>query len=462
MKPNRRQVLAGAAAAVALGPQSVLAAGSKVLRAAPAMAQIAPPEFAQTPVWAFDGTAPGPVLRYTQGARLQRQLVNALPQPTAVHWHGIRIDNAMDGVPDLTQSAVPPGESFDYDFVLPDAGTYWYHSHNQSMEQVARGLSGALIVDEATDGPALDGERVWLLDDWRLDPESIEIHDSFGAFHDLSHAGRIGNIVTTNGTFELTDKVRAGDRLRLRLINAANARIFELGLQGLRGWIVALDGMPLARPRPVPDRFALAPAQRVDLIVDVIAGAGEPAHLLRHEREGAISQVWIEVAEGTTPRVRAAPQPLPPNPDFGAPEMRDARAVGVLMQGGAMRGMAGGAEYRGRKLDMRALAREGMFWALNGQADRNARPLFRASRGETVRIAFANDTAFPHAMHLHGHHFHLVGEDGRIGDLRDTILVDAGRTAEVALRCHNPGKWLFHCHMLGHAAAGMMTWYEVS
>ena len=119
------------------------------LTASVADVQLAPPDYPKTRIWGYDGQMPGTLIRVKQGDRIMRRFVNDLPQASSVHWHGLRIDNAMDGVAGLTQDAVPPGGTFDYDFTAHDAGTYWYHAHNRSMEQVARGLYGALIVEEA-------------------------------------------------------------------------------------------------------------------------------------------------------------------------------------------------------------------------------------------------------------------------------------------------------------------------
>jgi len=199
-----------------------------------------------------------------------------------VHWHGIRIDNAMDGVPGLTQDAVAPGDNFDYDFEVPDAGTYWYHSHNRSTEQVARGLHGALIVIEP-DAIDVDRDEVLLLDDWLIDTDTAQLFPDFEDPHSRSHGGRMGNLTTTNGIYDRMMTVQRHERLRLRLINASNARIFELGLQGLEGWTVALDGMPLPAPEPVSGTIFLGPGQRADLIVDVVAEDGTSAYLARAE-----------------------------------------------------------------------------------------------------------------------------------------------------------------------------------
>jgi len=144
-----------------------------------------------------------------QGETVRVRLENDLPQPTTIHWHGIRIDNAMDGVAGLTQPAVEPGGSFDYAFKVPDAGTFWYHPHNLSWEQVARGLYGPLIVDEP-DPPEVDQDIALVFDDWRLD-ETGQIHEaSFAAMMDWSHAGRLGNVLTINGQDLMDVPVVAG------------------------------------------------------------------------------------------------------------------------------------------------------------------------------------------------------------------------------------------------------------
>ncbi|MGC9369343.1 MAG: multicopper oxidase family protein [Paracoccaceae bacterium] len=458
MKITRRQLMGGALGAVLL-PAGVRAAAPATLRAGPVERQLAPGGYPPTALWGYEGSAPGPEIRLPQNARLERRLVNGLPQATSVHWHGIRIDNAMDGVPGLTQEAVAPGGQFDYAFRLPDAGTFWYHAHNRSTEQVARGLHGALIVEEAEGRPEIDAEEVLLLDDWRMTPEAA-LSDDFDNLHDRSHAGRIGNYVTTNGRGDWSRTVRRHERLRLRLVNVANARIFELALAGLEGWVVALDGMPLDRPRPVQETLVLAPAQRADLIVDVTVAAGETAYLVHLTREGGMAQAAFEVTGQAAKAPRPAPHALPPNPNTGLPELTGARRLDLRMEGGAMGRLSDAMTPQGPK-SMQGLTQEGLVWALNGFAGLPEAPLAEAARGETLRIALVNDTAFPHGMHLHGHHFREVLPD-RLGPLRDTILVERGTRREIAMVADNPGDWLFHCHMLGHQAAGMKTWLRVA
>jgi len=417
--------------------------------------QLLPGDYGKTALWCFDGGSPGPEIRVAQGGRVKRRLINRFSQGTSVHWHGIRIDNAMDGVSGLTQAAVQPGDAFDYDFAVPDAGTYWYHAHNRSFEQVARGLYGALIVEEA-DTLDIDREEVLVLDDWLIDPETGQLKDDYGAPHDLSHAGRLGNLVTANGTFNLTLAARKNERLRLRLVNASNARIFQLGLNGFDSWVIAMDGMPLGAPRKVTDTLALAPAQRIDLIVDVTADVGETAFVVQLEREEAIGLAAFEVAEGGSVNRRDAPTALPPN-GHAMVDLKEATQLSLSMEGGAM-GRLSAASLGGQVKPMGELVQAGYFWSFNGAVDGiDGDPFALLERGQNVRVKIENDTVFPHAMHLHGMHFHEVADDGTLGPLRDTTLLVRGQTREIAFVADNPGQWLLHCHMLSHAASGMMT-----
>jgi FtsP/CotA-like multicopper oxidase with cupredoxin domain len=453
---NRRQFIATASALAALPISGVHAnQNPEVLSAQEATVQLLPDGYGQTTLWGFNDQAPGPEIRVAQGMRLQRTLENKLSQPTSVHWHGIRIANAMDGVAGLTQTAVQPGASFEYDFVLPDAGTYWYHAHNRSTEQVARGLYGPLIVEEA-DALDIDREEVLVLDDWLVNPDTAQIDSDFEASHALSHAGRLGNYITTNGVYNLALETRKNERLRLRIINASNARIFPLQLEGLDGWTVALDGMPLAVPQKVSGQIVLGPAQRVDLIVDVIADVGQTAHILQIGQEEAFSQVAFEVREGGAASKRTAPDALPSN-SYAAVNLANATALTLTMEGGAMGGLRS-ATLNGEPKTMGEIVDAGRFWAFNGAADgMSGEPLARLGLGEHVRLAIRNDTAFPHAMHLHGMHFHEVAENGALGPLRDTSLIERSANLEIAFVADNPGEWLLHCHMLSHAASGMTT-----
>ena len=184
---SRRRFLAGLATGVTAFVSGIPnlkthANPNKPLRlvAAPTQAPLLAPDFDKTFVWAYGGTVPGSLIRVRRGDEVNIQLVNNLPEPTTVHWHGVRLDNAMDGVADLTQEPVLPGETFDYRFIVPDAGTYWYHPHYRSWEQLARGLYGLLIVEE-TDPPEVDRDIALIFDDWRVGDDGEIDEESFGS-----------------------------------------------------------------------------------------------------------------------------------------------------------------------------------------------------------------------------------------------------------------------------------------
>ena len=431
---NRRDFFASSAAAVLL-PSFGSASVSLRLKAHPVTSQILPEGDGLTRLLGFNGSSPGPEIRARQGSQISVSFENATSQGSAIHWHGIHISNAMDGVPGLTQPLVEPGDTFDYAFEVPDAGTYWYHAHHRSWEQVARGLYGPLIVEEL-EPPEVDRDITVVLDDWRLEP-SGELHESFGNRHDFSHAGRMGNsarALFSSGT------VRRGDRIRLRLINAATARTFPVDIGGGTGKIVAHDGMPLPEPAVI-EELLLAPAQRTDVMFDV---AG-PVSFLLQTRQGPYNLGTIEV-EGRNPTpIKSPVQPLPPA-YMSVSDWDSAKRLTLVMQGGAMGGPHGGSD----------------FWAFNDISGLPDAPWQRFALGEAARITLRNDTAFPHGIHLHGHHFHEIGEDGTFGHLRDTTLVDPMQTREIACVFDNPGKWLLHCHTLAHQASGMKTWIEVA
>jgi FtsP/CotA-like multicopper oxidase with cupredoxin domain len=447
---------------LAAAPSRLLAAQPRLLRAGPASARLLEEGGPETRLWGYDGSVPGPLLRLRQGEELAVTLENGLEQETAVHWHGIRIDNAMDGAVGLTQEAVPPGGRFDYRFTPPDAGTYWYHSHNRSWEQMARGLYGVLVVEER-EPPKVDREEVIVADDWRLD-EAGQIHEeSLGALHDAAHAGRLGNVLTLNSQDFLTLNASRGERLRLRLCNCANARILSLTFEGHSPWVIALDGQPVA-PRPA-ESVELSPGQRADLILDAAGEAGS-----RHAILASTSGQSLEVGEiAYSEEVLRDPGSLGPVEPLPAaslplPELEGALQVGLWMEGGAMGAMTG-ALLEGEQLDMRALVERGFAWSFNGVAGRPAEPWFSAPRGRSVVARLVNDTAWPHAIHSHGHHFLTLEPDGSLPadpQWRDTVLLQRQEELTIAFVADNPGKWLLHCHMLEHQAAGMVTWFEVT
>ena len=420
----------------------------------------------RTGVWCYNGIVPGPEIRLSQGERLRVLVANELPQQTTVHWHGLRIPHAMDGVPDLTQPPIPPVEAFSYEFAVADAGTFWYHPHVRSSEQQGRGLYGVLVVEEA-EPPAVDRDVVWVIDDWRL-TEGGAIAEPFDHPHDLSHDGRLGNVATLNGLDSSKFAVRAGERLRLRIVNTANARIFALRFEGHRPLVIALDGQPARPHAPQESRLVVPPAGRVDVILDM---QGEPGrrYAVMDEFYPRQSYRYLDLVYDQAAPLRDSPLDAPvalaPNP-IPEPKLAEAERHDMILAGGAMGGMRS-AILDGRSLDMRALAGRGKVWAVNGIAAHGhvMAPLFTFQLGRTQVLSIRNDTAFAHPMHLHGHSFRLLARNGKPVSgtpWLDTVLLDPDERVKVAFVADNPGDWLFHCHVLEHMQAGMSAVVRVT
>jgi FtsP/CotA-like multicopper oxidase with cupredoxin domain len=422
--------------------------------------------------WTYGGDVPGPLIRARQGQRLEVDFHNRLPVASTVHWHGLRLPNAMDGVPGLTQPAVPPGGRFRYAFELPDAGTFWYHSHLRGSEQVERGLHGVLLVDEAQPPAGFDRELTWLIDDWRLARDG-SLDTRFLQPHDVAHAGRLGNLVTVNGRLPRPVALRRGERIRLRLVNAANARIVALQFDGHRPLVVALDGHPVVPHEPPRGRVVLGPGMRADLLLEAV---GEPG------RRYAVGDVFfpraaydlLELAyeaaplrepDGRVPVLAANPVPEP---------AAEGATRHVLTFEGGMMGALHAATLDGRQVPFMELARRGTPWAIDGvvgaghegghgghggHGSHAMAPFLTVPRGRSVELVLRNDTRWFHPIHLHGHAFRLLRQGGREVAQRpwlDTVLLAPQEEATVAFVADNPGDWMLHCHVLEHHEGGMM------
>jgi FtsP/CotA-like multicopper oxidase with cupredoxin domain len=411
-------------------------------------------EYKDASVWAFNQTVPGPELRLKKGDTLSVDFLNQLDEGSSIHWHGIRNINAMDGVAGLTQPEVMPDGQFRYEFRLNDSGTYWYHSHAKTWSQVARGLYGPLIVEDESD-PAVDHDLVLMIDDWLLANDGTIEEASFGSLHDWAHGGRLGNWLTVNGESLPTIEVAKNSRIRLRLINAANARIFGLNIPA-SAFLIAEDGyrVPVQQSREV----VLAPAQRADLIVDLGDTDLTIAETLNGEKP--YPAAILKVVEPNKPLVT---KEILKQPQIEAPPKAIDVSIPLHMQGGAM-GNLSEATYNGQLRPIRELAQTyKKAWAFNGVISEHHDHLAKIDIGQTVSIEVWNDTRWNHAMHLHGHHFWIQKEDGAFLDgKRDTYLFQRGEKANLVFIADNPGLWLFHCHMLEHHAAGMGAVIEIS
>jgi FtsP/CotA-like multicopper oxidase with cupredoxin domain len=393
-------------------------AGSACLRLEPAHAQR--PEFrliasegqanfsadqkTATRVMHYNQSIPGPVLRLPQGQESVIRFENSLDEPGSVHWHGLRIANAMDGVPGITQAAVAPGESFTYRLTPPDAGTYWYHTHQRSWAQLALGLAGVLIVEE-DNPPAVDQDLVFAIDDWRLDDDMQIDRKSLGSMHDWAHGGRMGNVITVNGETEKVFHVAPGERIRLRLVNIANARVMNMLFNEPAISVIAIDGQPVEPFTPVGGKIQLAPGQRTDLVIDMSSAPGQRSLI-----EVVIGEYAYEVAsflyDQNVRREQALETPirLEANPLQNIRLPGEFLHVPMVMEGGAMGGMRS-ATYNGQEMSVRELVKNQKIWAINGIAGLPEMPLFSVKRGTAVSLDVVNDNSWPHAMHLHGHHF---------------------------------------------------------
>jgi FtsP/CotA-like multicopper oxidase with cupredoxin domain len=467
---DRRTLLlagAGIAAAASL-PRAARAATPPIrhidLAAAPGRLSIVGKSHPATSVWCYGNRIPGPEIRVPQGQPVRIAVQNQLSEDTTVHWHGIRLPNAMDGVPGLTQPPIKPGERFTYEFTPPDAGTFWYHPHANSLQQLGRGLAGALIVDEPE--PArVDRDTVWMLTDWRLTADA-QIASGFGNAMEAGMSGRVGNTVTLNGAVSDEVPVRAGERLRLRLVNGALARIMALRFEGHRPVIVAIDGQPCDPHEPDGGRILLGPAMRIDVVLDMQGESGRRYRVIDDFYQG-VSYWLTQLAYDQRPPVRPHPleaaltlprNPLP-EPDLAAAERHELRLQGGMMGGGAMMGMGG----------MMGMG-HGASWAVNGTSmtgDGHAGmpPLLTLRRGRTCVLTMRNETAWWHPMHLHGFSFRVLSRNGSPVPHRqwaDTVMVPPRETVEIAFVADNPGDWMLHCHVTDHQVSGMMTVLRVT
>ena len=484
---TRRAVLAGSGVvAIGAGTAVILGAGTRgsvgaragqnelVLEAGKTLASLMGERLPQVPVWGYNGLVSGPEIRVRQGQPFKALLKNNLDEGTTIHWHGLRVPNAMDGVPHLTQDPVEPGQAFRYEFTPADAGTFWYHPHQRSFEQVGRGLYGALIIEEA-DPPQVDRDIIWVLDDWRMN-DSGQISGGFGSRHDAMMAGRIGNTITINAKPPTPLEVRPNERIRLRLVNAANARIFGLDFSDIEPLIIALDGQPV-EPHTRSGPLLLGPAMRVDLILD-LTEASATRHEIRDVFYSGLEYGLNELVYTGTP-IRSAPLQnavsLSPNP-LAEPNLANSDRHEIHFGGGMMGMMSGrrsGSGMMSGQMGGSGMMSGGMMsggmmgWTVNGVSATGHvhDPIITTPQGRTLVLDMINDTAWWHPIHLHGHSFRVLSRNGNPTQYRewqDTVLMSPQERVEIAFVADNPGDWMFHCHILEHQAAGMMATIRVN
>lgn len=416
-----------------------------------------PDQNSATRVMFYNQSVPGPVIKIPQGEESVIRLHNALEEPTSIHWHGLRIDNAMDGVPGMTQALVQPGESFDYRLTPPDAGTYWYHTHQRTWAQLALGLAGVLIVEE-NHPPVVDQDLIFAIDDWRFGEDMQIDTRSLGAMHDWSHGGRMGNMITVNGQVGKSYKVSKGQRIRFRMLNIANSRIMTLRINQPQTSVISLDGQPVKPYLMDSGVITLAPGQRSDLIIDITSDPGSNSAIELLIKDQVYPIAGFEVGNKIQREALLDnPISLPDNPANLVVMPEEMKQVPLHLGGGAM-GRMRKAIFQGREMGIKDLIQNKQVWAFNGIAGLPEKPLFSVKRGTAISLNIDNDNGWPHAMHIHGHHFI---DHKNPGELRDTTLFTRQEKGSLKFIADNPGKWLIHCHMIEHQASGMVTWFEV-
>lgn len=397
-----------------------------------------------TPVWTYNGGLSGPEFRVKRGDRVIIHFTNNLPEPTTIHWHGLRIPNAMDGVPGSSQAEVATGETFTYDFVVPDAGTYWYHPHVNTAVQAGNGLYGSFIVTDPEQPPDLGDELTLIVSDISINEDGSLMDPTLSG--DLGTLfGREGNVLLVNGKLNPAIEVRPGRRQRWRVINAARSRYFQLGLAGHTFTRIGSDAGLIEHPETVPT-IVVAPGERSDSVFEPagVAGTELPVQWIPYDR--GFGSVFARTEE-TVFRMRLSDQaayvetPLPAlSREIPPLDVSNARLVTMrLTQNDAI---------------------DGTFaLGINGVPAWDAQPL-DVSLGDVHVWEVSNTFDFAHPFHLHGFFFQVLDVNGvapTLHEWKDTVNVPVDGTVRLAVHFdERPGMWMFHCHILDHADAGMM------
>ena len=450
-------------------------------------------------MYGFNGQYPGPLIHIEQAATITVDFHNETAHETAVHWHGIRLDNRFDGVPHVTQEPVPPGGSFRYTIHFPDAGIYWYHPHHREDIQQDLGLYGNLMVQADTPdyyGPS-HREEVLMLDDILLGDEGPAPYGEDAA--NFAVMGRFGNVLLVNGEPRWSLDARTGEVVRFHLTNASNTRTFNLSFDAARMKVVASDVSRFEREEWV-ESVVLAPAERY--VIDV--RFEQPGTFALTNRVQAIDHMmgaFMPLVD-TLGRVSVAPEAA--HPDLAASFDTLRRHVDVVQDVERYRPHFDDPpdldlqlllEDRGLPFALTQLMRldtlyfhpvewagtmpmmdwlpttHTVRWVLR-DTDTGAENLAIRRRyrvGDVIRIRLRNERhslhAMQHPIHIHGQRFLVLSVNGVPTDnhvWKDTVLVPAGMSVELLLEVSNPGRWMLHCHIAEHLEAGMQMLFDVA
>jgi FtsP/CotA-like multicopper oxidase with cupredoxin domain len=367
--------------------------------------------------YTLNGKTPGPAITATQGQLVEVHLRNAsVADGVSLHWHGVDVPNAEDGVAGVTQNAVTKGQTHTYRFVAKQVGTYWYHSHQVSHDQVIGGLLGSLVV----------------LPKHGIDQDQ----DVLGVAHTYR-----GNRTLNGKEGVAAVSAEPGEKVRVRLINTDNGTMPVWASEPYR--VLAIDGGDLVGPTTVIDRQLLIPAGgRADLEVTV-----PPSGAVRVQAAAATA---LTIGSGGD-----TPRPVQPKGELdlmtygspGAPTVAAERPDRTF-------------EYSiGRRpgfLD----GKPGLWWTINGHLFPDV-PMYTVREGDVVRFHIDNHSGDLHPMHLHGHHAVVVARNDEKSTGSplwvDSIDVKNGDTLDLVFKADNPGVWMDHCHNLPHAAEGLVA-----
>lgn len=440
---------------------------------------------------AYSGRIPGPEIRVREGERVRIVLTNKLAEPTTIHWHGVDVPNSMDGVPGITQKPVAPGETFTYEFEARPAGTRWYHTHFEEHRQMDLGLVAPLIIEPTDPGPfPFDREHTLVLDDWATGagpPLPATPEGTAGGRGGMGGMmGRMGGMMGGRGmrgmmggrgmggmmgggqhtpaydTMTINGKaypatrplrIRKGERVRLRLINASADHTHVMRLAGHRLRVTHTDGNPLLEPVEV-DAVPIAPSERYDVLVVADrpgawflhcaqpghAAAGEQVLVTYEGRDGARPEPALEGVAG----LALWRYEMGRGRDVLPPATRGERAFTQTLSGGMMGSDA---------------------WTINGKQYPATDPI-RVRKGDRVRIRMGNMSMEAHPMHLHGQSFRVLAVNGhRLAAplVKDSVDVEAHMgEVEIEFAAHNPGDWFFHCHKPMHMEGGMIALVKIA
>ncbi len=461
MSLNRRQFLASAASTFALSACSGIPCFSLeedepnydyILTAQPQDIELI--EGTLTPALCFNGNNPAPTIRAKQGQAVRILFRNRLKEPTTIHWHGLRIPIEMDGVPFLSQPPIQPGEDFLYEFTPPDAGTFWYHPHMNSLEQLGKGLAGAIIVEEAND-LGFDEEQVFLLKNWHLNKDG-----SFAPFTSPRNAARMGtpgSWETVNGKVKPVVEVACGSVVRLRFLNIDNTVIYKLAVENSQAMVVAVDGNPIEKPVPL-QQHKIAPGMRLDIAIATPNKPGETIKVKNGKGRLLFDLVTLKTSGSARPNPNNAIPALPLNP-ITMPDLTHAEQLNFLFE---WEGAVTPASKDGKA--------NPKFWTINRRAwegmsaDNIPEPVADLKLGKTYIFNLRNVTPHSHPIHMHGFTWLVLNSNKKkiIPYHTDTVLLEKNEVVQVAFVADNPGRWMYHCHVIEHMKTGLMGYIRVA